>query len=110
MSPHGIMTASWHRGRAFAPRHRSLASAFQPERVCNTRKTNLHTNSHTSAMTLSFPWWIRACGLIKGTMMHQNHHLAPIHQDLLRLAGRLGELEAAGECGTHGVGGWRRSA
>src|SRR5690242_8307132 len=45
MSPHGIMTASWHRGM---PRHRSLASASQPERVCNTRKTNLHTNSHTS--------------------------------------------------------------
>src|SRR5438105_12569344 len=49
MSPHGIMTASLAPRRAFAPRHRSLASASQPQRPGDTRKTNLRANSHTSA-------------------------------------------------------------
>jgi hypothetical protein len=49
MSPHGIMTASLAPRHAFAPRHRSLASASQSERVSNTRKTNLYANSLTSA-------------------------------------------------------------
>ena len=32
------------------------------------------------------PGWIRACGWIRGTMVHKNHPGALIHPNLLRLA------------------------
>src|SRR6266567_3827406 len=32
-------------------------------------------------MILTFPWWIRAWWLIRGTMVHQNHPKARIHHD-----------------------------
>src|SRR5689334_2796428 len=66
-------------------------------------------------MILTITGWIRACGWIGWTIVHQNHPEALINQDLLRFAGRLGIAGRRGSAGggdrrVEAIGGWRRSA
>src|SRR6266566_4667049 len=109
MSPHGIMTAALAPRRDFAPRHRSLASASQPQGPGNTRKPTCTLIRTLVRLLQQTTWRIRPPWRIRYPREYQILRITRILQDLLVVGcstDRLSNTRRTGLSGGRGPG-WR---